>query len=192
MPDSIININDRGLYLVHADTPLSYLAQAIQEGGDMYSDENYTAISENVGITDLSEYLLDNFDKSFLSNLFLYLHGQCPEIFNSITKTETTSDNTPFKAYNLREYLALHKIDLKQNGSMFCIVSNDVNFAKLFKTMVTNKTQGKAFIDKLTEKPSAYNSYIKPINHVETFVYREAFFPGKTWEHAYPIEQFLD
>lgn len=142
--------------------------------------ENVVLVSENASHCEIAEWLCENpYDA----------RGIIEEMKRLL---ETTSDNTPFKAYNLREYLALHKIDLKQNGSMFCIVSNDVNFAKLFKTMVTNKTQGKAFIDKLTEKFSVYNSYIKPINHVETFVYREAFFPGKTWEHAYPIEQFLD
>lgn len=188
--DSIININDHELYLINSDIRLSELSQAVHEGGNVYNDENYTAISENVGNVDLAEYLLNNFDRPFLSGMLLDMHNKWPEIFNSIT--ETTLDNTLFKAYNLREYLVLHKINLKQNGSMFCIVSNDLNFAKLFNTMVTNKAQGKSFIDKLTEKPGAYNSFIKPINHVETLVYREAFFSGKTWEHAYPIQQFLD
>lgn len=190
MPDSIITINDHDLYLVNSDTTLSDLAQAIAEGGNVYSEMNYTAISEYVGGLDLAEYLLNNFDMSILSGMLLHMHNQCPEIFNSITKTPL--DNTLFKAYNLREYLVLHRIDIKQNGSMFCIVSNDVNFAKLFKTMVTNKAQGKVFIDKLTEKPGAYNAFIKPVNRVETSFYKEAFFSGKTWEHAYPIQQFID
>ena len=187
MPDSIITINDHDLYLVHADTPLSDLAHAIQESGNEYSEMNYTAISENVGILDLSEYLLNNYDRSFLSGMLLYMHKQWPELFNSTPMHNQENTVESFKVYNLKEYLALHGVS-RVNNPYFCIVSNDTNFAKLLSTMISNKAQGQAFIEKLTKKPGAYSAFIKPIGGVES-LYDEAY-SKKSWNYAYPIIQF--